>query len=138
MDFSCISVLECMEPLLLKIRRAKVYYIPGLVSFVFLPFVFFMINYSPPSEGIISYSVPSDVRSIKGANFYAFSGQRLMHTIEKKKIISFSLDSSYEINNVNFFMIRLIGLYLKKANDTCCVIKVHLGKNMAYGEFIKL
>jgi hypothetical protein len=61
-----------------------------------------------------------------------------MHTIEKKKTISFSLDSNYEINNVNFFIIRIISLYLKKKHDTCCIIKVHLGKNMAYGEFIKL
>jgi len=127
-----------MEPLMLKIRRAKIYYIPGLVSFVFLPFVFFILNYSPPSEGIIHYSVPRDVHSIKGDNSYLFSGERLMHSIEKKKIFSFSLDSNYEMNNVNFFMIRIIGLYLKKAHDTCCVIKVHLGSNMTYGEFIKL
>ena len=127
-----------MEPLLLRIKRAKIYYIPGLISLVFLPCTFYVLNYGTPIEGVISYTVPLNAQNAKAGNLIIFSGEWLMHSIEKKKIISFSLDSNYEMNNINFYMIRITGLYLKKKDDACCVIKVHLGKNMAYREFIKL
>ena len=53
-----------------------------------------------------------NVQNMNGANLYLFPGERLMHMIKKTKLF-------------------------RLTNNSCYAIK-YMGKNMTYGEYIKL
>ena len=105
MDFSEDFHLY-IKTLINHIKKAKIYYVPGLISSILVPlyFSYLISRYNNASSylrnkysasSIINYSVPSDS---KNSN-YLFSGVHIIKEINKKKLITFYLDSDYLLNS---------------------------------------
>lgn len=117
-------------------RRRKIYYVPGLISLIFLPVIFFETLPSNKFFTVIRYVTPSDAQD--QPNTIAYTGQYFMKEIKKKKIIPFYLDEDHELNKKKFSIIELESLRLKFTCDTNHVIAIQLSDSLYYGEFISL
>ena len=118
-----------------KLKRRKLYYIPGLISLIFLPIIFLKTLHSNKPFPVLNYAV---LINVKESNMPTFSGQYFMKQIKRRKLIPFYLDESHEVNKNKFSFIQREALRLKYTCDTNYVIAVHLSDSLNYGEFVYL
>lgn len=118
-------------------KRKKIYYVPGLISLVFLPFFLFKkIDEVPKPSVIINYFVPASEKYNPVIKY--FSGESVMKKLYKKKFLSYYLDGDHELNKTKLRFIRWEALHMKFTNDTTHVLRVRLGEGLSYGEFVYL
>ncbi len=115
----------------------KIYYLPGLISLIFLPIIFLRIPQpSTRSFATLNYAVPYHAK--EETDIPSFSGQYLLKTIRKKQIISFYLDEDHKLNTKKITVIQSEALKLKFECDINHVIAVHFSDSLNYGEFVYL
>lgn len=119
----------------IKSIRKKIYYVPGLISLIFLPIIFFAILPSTKTFTVFNYVVPT---SSKTTSTWAYSGENFMKQMSKKKIITFYLSNDHEFTKEEFTIIKLEVLKSKFTCDTNHVIAIHFSDSLYYGEFIRL
>jgi hypothetical protein len=110
-------------------KRKKIFYVPGMISLIFIPFLCFVYFYKtgsfieyrcidltlPDDEVFLEYKVPS-LRKYKE---FDFNGSK---SNEKKNL-----------NELHFFLRKLV-----KESDTINGAKVHLGSKTHYDVFINV
>ena len=110
-------------------RRRKIFYVPGMISLIFIPLLCFYHFYKVDAfkeEGCISFFYPTDSVSIK--KFVSLERNYQDFTFNK------SLD--LETNNLNNLQRDLRQLNIE--NDTIKGVKIHLGSKMKYEVYIKI
>jgi hypothetical protein len=126
-------------------KRKRLYYVPGLISLIGLPIL--LLFYTPEDTVrfcAIKVFLPSETKDSIGI-LEKFSTAYLYRTISNKKIISVDLDEERigtdpEIVNFNFnrkleFILAEMER-LKFTHDTSSVLKIQLGENCSFGDFV--
>lgn len=118
--------------------RRKLYYVPGLISAIFIPFLFFTKLKIPKTFTAANYSVLSERKEKHNSFMYQMTGEYFMNKIKRKKLIPFYLDENHELNKIKFKFIQREALRLKYTCDTNNVIAIHFSDSLQYGEFVYL
>jgi len=119
-------------------RRRKIYYLPGFISLLGLPLLLFLMKpQEHKRETRLSLVIPWDKKQ------YGFSRYAVYAHLKKKKIVQVDLwdmTLPYELNMQQAkrsFIVRELER-LQFTHDTSSVLKVTLGSNNTYGDFIWL
>ncbi|MHA4807079.1 hypothetical protein ACX0G9_03185 [Flavitalea flava] len=119
----------------------KQFYVPGLISLVGLPILFFFLGPEDPIyHTVIRLNLPSD--KPRSGGHLSFNKVDFFHTIKNKKLISVDIDdypyderSEYERDRKLAFVSREIER-LQFTGDTNTVFRLRFGNNNTYGQFI--
>lgn len=125
-------------------KRKRLYYVPGLISIIGLPALLTFYN---PDEIVrpcaIKLFLPSEKKD--SAGIVTFNTALVYRTISNKKITAIDLDDDRNDGDpeiVNFLLKRMLELTitemekLKFTHDTSRVLKIQLGENCTYGDFV--
>jgi hypothetical protein len=129
-------------------KRKKLYYIPGLISIIGLPVLFFFLG---PEDRVdptcLSLRIPSENRS--PGTIIQWSKADAYSVLNKKKFVTIDLDdhqpwygSDWDEMDINYIFRRKLEFFRKElerlqfTNDTSTILKVRLGEDNTYGEFV--
>lgn len=125
-------------------RRRRLYYVPGLISIIGLPML--LLFYWPKeteAPTCLKVFLPTDRKNDPG--MIRFSTEMVYKSVKAKKIVTIDLDverlnkeenrTQYIFNQKLHFVSREIER-LEFTNDTATVLKVKLGANNTYGDYV--
>jgi hypothetical protein len=141
--------LDCGKPVfsrLLRMRKRKLYYVPGLISLLGLPVLLYFLGPQDPAiQTVIKISVPSDDTKPDPPGFVRFTRRNIYRSLKHKKIVSVDLDDVSPDNIDQLYRFR----HLKKmdfisneigrlqfTHDTSSVFKIEFGDDCTYGDFV--
>jgi hypothetical protein len=115
---------------LIKMKRKKIYYVPGAISLLGLPLLFLLFM---PKEEVhpryVKFMLPSDRKS-DTKNIIRYSRDYFYKSIKNKKIIQIDLNKEYLPQEMYLFNAKLnfISREIEKlefTNDTSAIIKIN-------------
>jgi len=125
-------------------KRRKLFYIPGLISIIGLPVLLFLFG---PREvarpTVMKIFIPTNKKDLPG--LIRFSNDYVYRSIKKKKVVTIDLDEERddEYDNKRSYLFyrkrNFISHEIERmqfTNDTSCVLKVRLGYENTYGDFV--
>lgn len=128
---------------LIRMKRKKIYYVPGAISLLGLPLLFLL--FIPKQEArprYVKFMLPSDRKS-DSKSIIRYSRDYFYKSIKTKKIIQINLNKEYLPQEMYLFNAKLnfISREIEKlefTNDTSAIIKIKLGAANTYGHFLWL
>jgi hypothetical protein len=122
-------------------KRKKIYYIPGLISLIGLPILFFFFPIEDPIQKCaVRFSIPSDAETKDSVE--VFSKYSVKKAIENKKIVTIDMGEYYfdepYLTNSKFNFVHNEIERLQFTHDTSTLLKVQLRNNNTYGDFMWL
>lgn len=126
-----------LHPIIMYKKRKKIYYVPGLISLLALPFLLFQFNPLPLAQTVLKLNLPNDETN-KNENGFIFSSENVMQTIKQKKKLNIDLDEDHELNKNKLEIIRVDAARLQYYGDTTTIIKVNFSADVSYKEFVFL
>jgi hypothetical protein len=122
------------------VKRKKLYYVPGIISIMMLPVLFFFIGpEDPPDYRSIRLTLASTDKDTAGV--LKFTEDYIYHKLENKKLVTIDLQS-YIWNDTSFsfrdgFSLAVSELQrLQSAHDTSSVLKIPMNSQNSYGDFV--
>ncbi len=125
--------------------RKKLFYVPGLISLIWLPILLYvLVPEDKPLQTVLSLYLPSDKKPPKEA--LIFSKYSVYEYIKHKKIIEISLSYEYNIDveRENYDLESRLGTIhreiqrLQYTHDMNSVLKIRLDNSTTYDNFIWL
>jgi hypothetical protein len=131
---------------LLRMRRRRLYYVPGLISLLGLPvLLYFLGPQNPAIQTAIKIHIPTDDTKPDPPGFVRFTRRNIYHSLKHKKIVSVDLDDVSPDNIDQLYRFR----HLKKmdfisneiarlqfTHDTSSVFKIEFGDYCTYGDLV--
>ncbi len=118
----------------------KLFYVPGLISLLGLPVLLLVMNPEDPPErqNVLRMRLPSDKKPDSG--MITFSRYSVYDAIANKKLIQVSMYDEDDQNRIaaKLDFARREMERLEFTNDTTTVLKVELGNNNSFGDFVWL
>lgn len=119
-------------------KRKKLFYVPGLISLLFLPFIF--IHYLPKlpqKEFAMKLFLPKDVSTCKKNQIQVFSQQSFLTSIKSMKKTEIYLDEDIGLNEQknDFIFHELQRLSFISNNE---VLIVHVNDQVDFREIVLL
>ena len=118
-------------------KRDKLYYVPGLITAIFLPIVFFFEAPQLKEKVVIRFFIPSDELN-RNSQYFIFSSVKLQEEIKKKRVLEILLTEDHEQNEFKLVFLRHEARRLKCFRDTSTVLKVTFSNESTYEEVIDL
>jgi len=123
-------------------HRKKLFYVPGLISLLGLPVLFFFLGPEDPVyHTVLRIRLPEDTAPPDGL-LSTFNKAGFLHTVKDKKLISVDINdcpfddrSEYELKRKLAFVPREIER-LQFTSDTDAVFRLRFGEYNTYGQFI--
>jgi hypothetical protein len=120
-------------------KRPKLFYVPGMISLLVVPVLFYVYQPTEKRQTQLKFFVPrEDQPKDRGSSILYYSRSAVMATLKDKKINTVYLDENHALNENKLKFIGQEALKLKFYHDTTQVIKVHLSTATNYGEFVQL
>jgi biopolymer transport protein ExbD len=123
--------------ILLVMKRPKLFYIPGMLSLLVVPVLFYFYQPVIKTSTVLKLYLPKDVDS-KSPYIYSYSSGSIKAALKRKKINTVYLDGDHSLNAKKLDFIAQDALKLKFYNDTTQIIKVRFTDEATYGEFVQL
>jgi hypothetical protein len=125
-------------------RSKKFFYVPGLISLISLPILFFFWPIQdPPDYVVLKFFLASDFKPPKGV--MDFSKYRVLQDIKNKKITRIYLGDVFAYDDKDEFRISAREKFviaeierLAFVDDTTQVLQVELDGENTYGDFVGL
>jgi hypothetical protein len=117
-------------------KRPKLFYIPGMISLLVLPVLFYIYQPEAKYKTQIKFILPKDDHQSPDIPGYTHS--MVKDYLKGKKINTVYLDDDHVLNDTKLEFIAREALKLKFYHDITQVIKVHLSDETTYGEFVQL
>src|SRR5690348_3541427 len=102
-------------------KRRKLFYVPGMISLLVVPVLFYFYQPVIKTPTLLRLSVPNDDSS---PDRYTFSRYVVKAALKGKKINTVYLDGNHSLNVKKLEFIGYEALKLKFYNDTTQIIKV--------------
>jgi hypothetical protein len=120
-------------------KRPKLFYIPGMISLLVVPVLFYFFQPTPKKQTVLKIFVTREDRpEDRTSTILSFSRSAVMAELKGKKIKTVYYDEDHELNARKLEFIAQEALKLKFYHDTTQVIKVRLSSETTYGEFVQL
>lgn len=113
------------------------FYVPGMISLLALPFLILNFDPLPPFQTLLSLFVPDDRKSNK-PYWVRYTTEGVKQSIRNKKKLEIAFTDDYLLNERKLSVIQADAERLQYYNDTTTVIKVNFSEEMIYGDFIRL
>jgi len=113
-------------------KRKKLYYVPGLISAVFVPIIFYCKKPEIKQQVAINFYLPSD------KPYQPYSSNNLLRELNRKKIFTIALDKNHQQNERKLEFIRHEARKILYYNDVSTTIKVSFSNETNYGEIVAL
>jgi hypothetical protein len=118
-------------------KRPKLFYIPGMISLLVVPVLFYMYQPIEKKQTVLKFVLPTDDLS-SSPYFLKYSRLTVMGKLRGKKINTVYYNEDHSLNAKKLEFIAQEALKLKFYNDSSQVIKVRLSAETTYGEFVQL
>jgi len=119
-------------------RRKKIYYVPGLISIVALPILLFFLGPEDPIElNVLKLKMPAKTKEQLGNQ--QFTIETFNTALVNKKITTIDINEGAwagQAQNTARSLVLSEIENIHSGNDTNVVLKVHMGKDCSYGNFI--
>jgi hypothetical protein len=126
---------------LIRVKRKKIYYVPGAISLLGLPFLFLFLTPKETTQShFVRFTIPSDEKSDYN-RIIGFSRDYFYKSIKGKKIIQIDLNRKYPAQETYLFNAKLNFISreierLEFTNDNSAILKIKLGAANTYGHFM--
>ena len=119
-------------------KRPKLYYVPGMISLLVLPVLFYMYQPVEKKQNVLKFVLlEGDLQQPELGLIY-YTRSYFMAGLKGKKINTVYYDENHDLNAKKLKFIAQEALKLKFYNDTTQVIKVRLTNETTYNEFVQL
>jgi biopolymer transport protein ExbD len=118
-------------------KRPKLFYIPGMLSLLIVPMLFYFYQPVLKTLTVLKLFVPKDDDN-KSPNLLSYSRSTVKAALKGKKINTVYLDDNHQRNAQKLDFIAYEALKLKFYNDTTQILNVKFTKGTTYGEFVQL
>jgi hypothetical protein len=109
-------------------KRPKLFYVPGMISLLVVPVLFYVYQPVQKKQTILKFVLPNEDNAYTSVKAH----------LKGKKINTVYYDDDHDLNAQKLEFIGQEALKLKFYHDTTQVIKVHLSADNTYGEFVQL
>jgi len=119
-------------------KRKKLYYVPGLISIVMLPILLFFWGPEDPIElNVLKLKIPA--RKTEQFSNQQFTMETFNAALVNKKIKTIDINEGSwvrQAQNITRSLVLSEIENIHSGNDTNVVLKVHMGTDCSYGNFI--
>jgi hypothetical protein len=123
-------------------HRKKLFYVPGLISLLGLPVLFFFLGPEDPVyQVVLRINMPADKPRNDGG--LSFNKVDFLHMIKNKKLISVDIEDYYPSDDLSRYAFdRKLSFVsreverLQFTNDTNAVFRLRFGGSNTYAQFI--
>jgi hypothetical protein len=116
-------------------KRPKLFYIPGMLSLLVVPVLFYLYQPDVKSSTVLRLFIPTDDNS---PSQYSFSRYAVKAQLKGKKINTVYLNGDRRLNAKKLDFIAYEALKLKYYHDTSQILHVKFTAETTYGEFVQL
>jgi hypothetical protein len=122
-------------------RKRRIFYVPDMISLLGLPILLLVLSPKiPPKQRVLTMVFPYDGPD---PDLFRFSKSSFLQDIKRKKLVYINLNYPDPANDSNLFLKKLDYISqeiarLQFLSDTFSVLKIGLGANNTYGNFIWL
>jgi hypothetical protein len=114
-------------------KRPKLFYIPGMISLLVVPVLFYMYQPTIKKQTELKIYLPAD-----DYPSWSYTKSVFLAGLKGKKINTVHFDEDHDLNRRKLEFIAREAQKLIFYNDTTQVIKVRLSAETTYGEFVQL
>lgn len=116
-------------------KRPKLFYIPGMLSLLVVPVLFYIYQPIIKIPTVLKLFIPTDDYS---PGLYSFSRYAVKAQLKGKKINTVYLDGDRILNSKKLDFVANEALKLKYYNDTSQILHVKFSEETTYGELVQL